>query len=528
MWLGAGAFTAACLCIFAAVAVDGLTRPDGFDYAQIARELAEGRGFSSRQAIYALHLRFLEEHDLLQAPWPNLHRFPLPSLAMAGWFLLLGVGLSAVLAYGIAFHVATSILLFVWARRAVGLAPAVGAVVIFSTRGAVLETGCTGLAEPAVMFFFSLSLFFIWRALEDGGARWPFWAGVALGLATLARTNAVFAAPLFLLAIPIRLRAEDPRPKRPWRELGLRSGALLLGTIVVITPWLARNWRVTGSPGFSLHSYFLLPSGTLPEAEGDKWDVTLPWVSDFVSPVEYARAHPDRVWEKWTRNAARLLRNYPTLGELRFLPVVALLGLALPAGRNLRPVAWLLLTSFAVNALLVCLTDVYMPRYHFQALPGMLLIGLGVIWQLLGGIRRHRMRVAVLVVLVVAVAESSSMRSVAKGMRAGAARIDRRDMAFVKAHTDEDAVIISDVSWAVTWETGRRTVRAHFDRRDDGAPILSVRRFHEEFLAIDAVYLRFNHQRVRRAHRNMRDDPSFRGLFPKRHRFPNGGVFYYR
>ena len=108
LWLGAGAVTAACLCTFAAVAVDGLSRPDGFDYAQIGRELAEGRGFSSRQAIYALHLRFLKEHDLLQAPWPNLHRFPLPSLTMAALFLVLGAGVPAVLTYGIGFHVATS------------------------------------------------------------------------------------------------------------------------------------------------------------------------------------------------------------------------------------------------------------------------------------------------------------------------------------------------------------------------------------------------------------------------------------
>ena len=72
-----------------------------------AAELAD----CSRQAIYMLHLRFLKEHELLQADWPNLHRFPLPSLVMAGCFLVLGVGVPAVLTYGIGFHVATSMLL---------------------------------------------------------------------------------------------------------------------------------------------------------------------------------------------------------------------------------------------------------------------------------------------------------------------------------------------------------------------------------------------------------------------------------
>ena len=57
--------------------VERIWHNDGLDYAQIAREVADGHGMSSRQAIYALHLRFLADHGLLDEPWPNLHRFPL-------------------------------------------------------------------------------------------------------------------------------------------------------------------------------------------------------------------------------------------------------------------------------------------------------------------------------------------------------------------------------------------------------------------------------------------------------------------
>lgn len=528
LWLVAGAVTAVCLCVFAALTVDGLSRVDGFDYAQIGREIAEGRGFTSRQAIYMLHLRFLKEHELLQSDWPNLHRFPLPSLVMAGCFLVLGVGVPAVLTYGIGFHVATSMLLFEWTRRAVGLAPAVAATVLFSTSAAVLETGVSGLAEPPMMFFFTLALFFAWRAFGEGGVRWPFATGAALGLASLARTNALFAAPFFVLAMLWPLFGEGPSGRRGWKELGQRAGAFVLGMALLVTPWMIRNWTVAGSPTFSLHSYFLLPAGTLPEAEGDKWDVNLPWVSDFVSPADYARQHPDRVWEKWTRNLKRLLTRFPRLGGVPFLPVIALLGLVLPIGRDLRRTAWLLFASFAVGAAFVSLTDIFLARYHHHVLPGFLVVGMGVIWTLLGRVRQRGVRLAGLLVAVLVMVDPGQVRVAAGAVEFGVNRVSAGDLEFVKAHTHEDAVIMSDVSWEVTWETGRRSVRTHFDRRPDGSPILSVLRFNDEFLPIDAVYLRFLDRRTRDAHRNLRDDPQFRELFPKRHRLPSGAVFYSR
>lgn len=528
LWLGAGVLTAACLLCFVWVTDDGLSRPDGFDYAQIARELVEGRGFASRQAIYALHLRFLEDHRLLHEDWPNLHRFPLPSLVMAGWFLIAGVGSFAVAAYGMAFHVATSILLFEWTRRAVGVAPAVAAAVLFSVNGPVLETGVSGLAEPAVMFFFTLALFLLWRASEATGLAWPLASGAALGLAVLSRTNTLIALPVFGAALCVPLFARGPDRPRPWREVSLRVAALVLGTLVVVSPWLIRNWTVAGSPMFSLHSYFLLPSGTLPPEEGDKWDVTLPWVSDFESPLEYGRVHPDRVQEKWTRHLGKFLAYYPSLVGIRGLPLIALLGLFVSAGRGLRPVGWVLFGSVALNALVVSLGDHFMPRYHYQALPGMVLLGVGATWTLLGRLGRPRVRLGALAAAVVLMVDIGGIQAATRYVDEGAGRVGRADMEFVRARTSDESVVFSDVSWVVTWETGRRSVRAHFDRRADGAPTLSVRRFNDEFLPVDGVYLRFLDRRTRLAHRTLRSDPWFREAFPNRHRFPSGAVFYWR
>lgn len=528
LWLGAGVLTAASILAFARSTDDGLSRPDGFDYAQIGRELVEGRGFSTRQAIYALHLRFLEDHALLQADWPNLHRFPLPSLVMAGWFLVLGVGFPAVVAYGIGFHVGTSVLLFQWARQAMGLAPATALVLLFSTSGPVLETGVSGLAEPAATFFFTLALFCLWRSRGDRGLGWTVGAGVALGLAVLSRTNSLLAVPVFMLASTPSAGADSVGAAPPWKEAIRRAGVLAVGVVVVTGPWMIRNWVVAGSPTFSLHSYFLLPSGTLPPEEGDKWDTTLPWVNDFEPPLAYARAHPDRLLEKWRRHGGRLLAYYPQLAGVRFLSVVALLGLVLPAGRGLRPVTHVLFGSFAANAVFVSLGDHFMPRYYHPYLPGMLLVGVGVIWSLIGRIGKTGARPIVLAAAVLVMVDPHGIRDAARFVDAGVGQVPAADMEFVEAHTAEDAVVLSDVSWAVAWETGRRSVRNHFARRPDGSEVLSVLRFNAEFLPIDAVYLRFLDRRTRVAHRNLRDDAEFRALFPNRRRLPSGGVFYSR
>jgi hypothetical protein len=219
---------------------------------------------------------------------------------------------------------------------------------------------------------------------------------------------------------------------------------------------------------------------------------------------------------------------YPGLWGIRLLPFVALLGLALPAGKHLRLFAWLLFLSFAVNGAFVCLTDHPMPRYHYQALPGMLLVGVGVIWTALGRLRRPSVRLVALLLAVVAMVDVGDVRAAATMVEVGARRVDPGDMVFVQDHTSEDAVIVSDVSWVVAWETGRRSIRAHFDRGPDGAPTLSVLRFNDEFLPIDAVYIRFLDRRTRIAHRNLRSDARFNELFPRRHKFPSGAVFYYR
>ena len=77
-WLTWGGLAALLAVIFAL----GYTREqfynaDAYDYAQMGRELAEGRGFTGLQA-FPRHLVFFHERGMgPEEAWPDLYRYPL-------------------------------------------------------------------------------------------------------------------------------------------------------------------------------------------------------------------------------------------------------------------------------------------------------------------------------------------------------------------------------------------------------------------------------------------------------------------
>lgn len=528
-----GLTTAFCLVLFARVSARGLWRPDAFDYAQIARELSEGRGFSSRQAIYVLHLRFLQANDLVGADWPNLHRFPLPSVAMAALFLVVGATDGAVIAYGIVFHSLTAMLLFHWGMRLSewrcegpprevmsvwwGVAP----VALLTLNGVLLETACSGLAEPPVVFFFTLALYLVWRIRDEPRQGHFLGLGVALGLAALGRTNIVLVVPLFALFTCLG----GPRRIR-WRGLLFLGGGFLL----TLSPWLIRNQLVAGSPLFSLHTYFLLPAGNI--VGGDKWDLAQPWVTDFVSPLEFARQNSAAVVTKWLHNFELLLRDFPRFGGTRYLPLVALLACGFRSSRGLRPIAWLAFLGFTVNAVAVSLSDTYFDKYHFHSLPAMMLLAAAVVWRAARRFRNGHARTVVLLLALAVMIDLPGILDARARVEWKSSRFPEANMAFIRENTREDAVISSDQSYAVAWYTGRRSVRSYLRQEENGEMGLAAPWFRDEFgLAVESVYLsryKLHRKEWRDAVERSRRDPGFREVFPRDRRFADGSILFYR
>ncbi len=524
--------TGLCITVFFSVAADDLWRRDAFDYAQIGREIASGNGWSSKQIIYGLHLRFLADHDLLEEPWPNLHRFPLPSLMMAACFLVLGVGTGAVAAYGILCQGALSAVVFLWAYRAMGGWPAAGIVGLMSLNSVLLETGASGLSEPAVMLFFTGSLYLLWRFQGVGGGWRLFGAGVLFGLSALSRTNVLFVAPVFFfwlfLLIPGGDKGTQGRPR--FRRWIFASTAFGLGLFLTLAPWMIRNQLVAGSPFFSLHSYFLLPAGPLVE-EGNKSDYSLPWVRDFVSPLDYARENGGLIFQKWKINMSTLLSEFPRFGGTFWLPVVALLGLFIAPGKRLRTFVVLGAVSFFLTTLPVNLTDIYFDKYYYQFLPLLMMSAVGVAWGILTKVFEGRLLGAVFVVILGVMADVPSVFAAGKSVARKSRAVEQKHMEFIEENTAPDAIIFSNQSYAITWKTGRRTIRHHLDRNEAGDVIYAVLPFCDEFFPIDGVYFAGGFMKVKQNRfflKKTLENPRFREFLPKRRAFKDGAVFYYQ
>lgn len=189
---------------------------------------------------------------------------------------------------------ASGLLLFDVVRRArapigLGLVPA--AVVMLGGSELMLEHAL--LSDSLFIFFTDLSLWFVVRAW-GGSAWWALGVGVSMGCATIDRTVGLELLPFMLaclLLVPAKTLAERAaasagRPARSTRLAGLRRlrashpvvgwrvGALLagvVGSLVVIFPFVYAHKRDTDSYGFASTSYFDLYGRVAPWAECSKF-----------------------------------------------------------------------------------------------------------------------------------------------------------------------------------------------------------------------------------------------------------------
>jgi len=187
-------------------------------------------------------------NDPLGAPHPGfLYWMPLPSL-LAAPFAALFPG--SFLALQLPFAVLSSML------------PCVAYAIAWRTterRGAAWGAGLLTLFSG---FFFpfwtlpetfapfallgSLSIWLAARNIERGASNWkPLLIGVLIGLAHLTRADGLILLPLVALA---PLLAHNVRRETCSKRLVLHFALVILGYLLVMTPWFVRNLLLIGAP----------------------------------------------------------------------------------------------------------------------------------------------------------------------------------------------------------------------------------------------------------------------------------------
>jgi 4-amino-4-deoxy-L-arabinose transferase-like glycosyltransferase len=310
--------------------------PAAMDYAQLARNIARGEGFTTSliRPISLARVTNISHH-------PDLYHAPLYPLWMALFFRLGGAtpqmaAWSCGVAYLLSLPLVFCLGLKLFDRRIALLGLALYAVNYLSLQYAVsgLETSLATLFATALML---LAYFH----LSAGDRPAPVTAALCGAAAALCfLVDYMYVCLLVPLLAAIVLRGE----KRRWTEMAVSLAAFAL----VVTPWAVRNARVTGNPAFTLGIGELVSNTTT-----YKGHALYREYSPLPNPIDFLAAHPREMWQKVRLMTLNMYESLPSLGG----PFVAAFFLAaiflrFRGGglRTLRLVhyAWILLVAVAL------------------------------------------------------------------------------------------------------------------------------------------------------------------------------------
>ncbi|HEY0368239.1 MAG TPA: glycosyltransferase family 39 protein [Chthoniobacterales bacterium] len=242
----------------------GLSTSQGMDQAQIARNLARGRGFST-ELVRPLAIGQLQRahkdvprriwYDTYNAPLQPLVNaialFPIKShLKMATTDIIFS-GDKMIAFIAICFFIGSVVILYFIARRLFDDRLALLACALVLLCDTLWQYSLTGLPQMLMLFIFNATIYSLVRAVQgqyEGGrvGVWLTASGVGFGLLALSHALTIW---MFVAALIFAVFFFQPRG---WAAL------ILLGAFLVIyTPWVARNWYLTGNPGgVAIYSFY--------------------------------------------------------------------------------------------------------------------------------------------------------------------------------------------------------------------------------------------------------------------------------
>ncbi|MCJ7821857.1 MAG: glycosyltransferase family 39 protein, partial [Armatimonadetes bacterium] len=413
----------------------GLTLPEAMDMAQVGRHISEGEGFTTSfvRPLSLAGVARAERH-------PDIYNAPLYPLVLAVAFNVLGANDRAVGSVSLLFGMLTALFAyFVGARLVDQRAGALSAVLVSLSAG-FLYAGVSGLNITLLAFLITLGFYLILR--HSGSLRWSIACGAVWGLTCLTEYTAV---GLIVPAIVLVVLAQ--------RELRLKhAGAFAVGLVVILLPWMVRNWIVIGGPLTSLKACSIAAYGTTYPVTS-LYRYQLEKLSS-VAPMTFMMGNLGEVGKKLLLNLGALISYLPRLLGLCVLPLVGVaLVLDLGSGRANR-LKWGVVASVAAMGAVLALTEPSWDRlyglYGVAAAIGASALVLGLRARQLG---RGTVAMAIVGLLALGVFPIG-VRALSGQQRPA----DRPSLEYLAQALPADAVVVTDDAPAVAWYSDRIAV----------------------------------------------------------------------
>jgi 4-amino-4-deoxy-L-arabinose transferase-like glycosyltransferase len=198
---------------------------------------------------------------------------------MVPWAIALGRSLLGDTPLGVRlvpllFALGTTVLLARLARRFYGESAAQWAVFLHALQPATLTVGSWGFPDAPLLFFWMLTLTFVWQALDTRRSHWWLAAGAALGAGMLSKYTAAFLVPSVLVYLVLSKR-DRHWLATPWPYLA-GVCALLVFMPVIYWNWMHEwvSFRMQSTSRFQAADGIDLKSGL--QATAEQWLFVLP------------------------------------------------------------------------------------------------------------------------------------------------------------------------------------------------------------------------------------------------------------
>lgn len=247
--------------------------------AYVAKNIAEGRGYTTKELPAFLVDFYDQQGKLHDESWVNADRFPFTAYAVAALYLVTGSTSEEVgiLLYNLIFFVAFFVVLY-WLARA-----------IWDDRWAALCTVAVALLHPRTYVYLYLkdadmmlltvaSMFAFYRYLvRPPGSlslKGALAFGTVLALLYLARPNIGLAFMLCFGVFALRRLWSESRTLgmgAALREVARREGIVVLTIVLWCIPFVVHSMSEWGTPMFSANAKYQLPLGTRFAMHTDTW-----------------------------------------------------------------------------------------------------------------------------------------------------------------------------------------------------------------------------------------------------------------
>ncbi len=159
------------------------------------------------------------------------------------------------------FGLGTLLLLFLYIRRKIGTFWGLIGGLMFLTLPIIIKLSVTVYVDLGVLFFFTASLLSSLTWLENTKKiRWLIIAGICSGLAMSTKYNAMLSVTL--LALLLGYFFLQTRRNKVNEQLNVIKYLAIFSffALLVYSPWLIRNYSLTGNPIYPLHQSLFVKS----------------------------------------------------------------------------------------------------------------------------------------------------------------------------------------------------------------------------------------------------------------------------